>query len=141
MSKTVIAKNAVALRAARRRGERALVELFDRPEMLSGGDFAELLGVTPEVIDKKRKQHQILGIDGGKHGIRYPSWQVDATGVPVPGLSKVLSRFGNDSWAAYRFLMQHHARLGEMTGIEALKAGKRRAVIEATEPILSLDFS
>jgi hypothetical protein len=141
MSKAVSAANAAALRAARRRGKKALVELFARPEMLSGEEFAKLLGVTPEEIEKKRKQHQILGLESPTLAIRYPDWQLGGDGRPVSGLSKILSRFGNSTWAAYRFLMQHHAGLGEMTAIEALKAGKKKAVLEATELVLSLDFS
>jgi hypothetical protein len=130
-----------ALARARSRGAETLAKIFDDPNMLSGEEFAELLGVTRMAVHNKRKNHQLLGIEGSKRGVRYPRWQLDQDGRPVTGLGDLLRKFGENRWAAYRFLIGYHAGLGEKTAIDALKTGRHAQVLEAAETVLSGDYS
>jgi hypothetical protein len=130
-----------AIATARKRGAEIAAKILSGPEMLTGERFAELVGMTRMAVHKKLKKHQILGLEGAKRGFRYPKWQLGDDGRPVAGLSDLLPKFGSETWAAYRFLLQYHAGLGEMTAIAALKAGRKKAVIEAAESALSGDFS
>jgi hypothetical protein len=133
--------NKTAIAAARRRGVVTVTKILSGPEMLTGERFAELIGMTRMAVHKKLKKHQILGLEGAKRGVRYPEWQLGDDGRPIPGLSELLPKFGSNTWAVYRFLLQYHAGLGEMTAIAALKAGRKKAVLEAAESVLSGDFS
>jgi hypothetical protein len=129
------------LSAARRRGGKTLARILSGPDMLTGAEFAALLGMTRMAIHKKRKRDELLGLEGAKRGIRYPRWQLDAEGQPVRGLSSVLDLFGDNAWGAYRFLTQYHSGLGKRTAIEALQAGQARRVVEAAQTVLAGDFS
>jgi hypothetical protein len=133
--------NNAGITAAMRRGEKTVARILSGPEMVSGEHFAELIGMTRMGVHKKLKAHKILGLEGAKRGVRYPTWQLDDDGRPIPGLSEVLVKFGDATWAAYRFLRQHHAGLGRKTAIDALKVGKKKDVLAAAETVLSGDFS
>jgi hypothetical protein len=133
--------NKAEITTAKRRGEKTVASILSGPEMVSGEHFAELIGMTRMAVHMKLKKHKILGLQGAKRGVRYPTWQLDDYGRPIPGLSEVLVKFGDATWAAYRFLRQHHAGLGRKTAIDALKVGKKKAVLEAAEAVLSGDFS
>jgi hypothetical protein len=129
------------LNAARRRGAETVARILSGPDMLTGEKFAALLGVTRMAVHKKRKRHELLGLEGAKRGIRYPRLQLDVEGRPVQGLSSILGLFGDNAWGAYRFLLQHHSGLGKRAAIDALKAGRTRRVIDAAQTVLSGDFS
>jgi hypothetical protein len=130
-----------ALTAAIRRGEATVAKILSRPEMLTGERFAELAGMSRMAIYERLKKNEVLGLEGAKRGIRYPAWQLGDDGGPVPGLVELLSKFAGKPWTAYRFLLQKHAGLGAMTAIDALKAGKKKATLEAAETFVSSDFS
>jgi hypothetical protein len=130
-----------ALASAIKRGEAEVVEILRKPEMLTGERFAEIVGLSRMAVHKRLKKYQILGLEGAKRGVRYPDWQLCDDGRPAPGLSELLPKFAGKPWAAYRFLLQRHAGLGEMTAIDALKVGKKKAVLKSADTFLSDDFS
>jgi len=129
------------LHMARIRGQETVAKILAGPEMLTGSRFAQMLGMSRMAIHKKLKNHQLLGLEGAKRGILYPQWQINDDGRPVAGLAEVLVKFGDDTWGAYRFLLQSHAGLGKRAAIDALKSGKKAKVLEAAETHLSGDFS
>lgn len=133
--------NERAISAAQERGKTIVHEILSRPEMLTGDRFAELVGMEKMAVNKRLKQHRILGLESAELGVRFPDWQLAKNGRPVPGLSEVLSKFGSDSWEAYRFLLHHHAGLGKLTALEALRVGKKKLVLEVAETFLSDGFS
>jgi hypothetical protein len=124
-----------ALKAARRRGAVRMAEILDREEMLSADDFAHLLGTTRVTVNAKRQKRQVLGLEGAKRGFRFPRWQLGINGKPFSALPDLFDRLGDDAWAVYRFLLQHHPELDGLTGREALEQGKSRQAIEAAESI------
>lgn len=130
---------AAALEAARERGQRRVAEILSGLDMLNADDFAKLLGTNRVTINAKRRRNQVLALEGATRGFRYPSWQLGRDGKPFSALPILFERL-RDSWAVYRFLVQHHPELDGLTGVEALQKRKADEVIEVAESV-SRDFS
>ena len=125
-----------ALAAARERGQKRVADILSAEDMLSADQLARLLGTTRMTINTKRRKRQLLAIEGAKRGFRFPRWQIDEGGKPFAELPDLFDRLGGSPWAVYRFLIQHHAELGGLTGREALTKGRSAEVIEAAESVL-----
>lgn len=124
---------APALDAAKRRGDALKRSLLAAPDMLSTAEMAERLGMSEEGVRLKRKRHEVLGLELAKRGIRYPSWQVLNDRTLLPGLPRLFQILGDSPWTIYRFLLQHHAELGGVCGIDALRQGRVEDVLAASE--------
>lgn len=122
-----------ALAAARERGRTRVAEILSGDDMLSAGEFAELIGTSRVTVNAKRQNHQVLALEGAKRGFRFPSWQVGEDGKPFSLLPELFDRLGGNPWAVYRFLVQHHPELDGLTGREALHRGRSAEVLEAAE--------
>jgi hypothetical protein len=129
-----------ALAAARERGRIRAAEVLSGPDMLSAEEFAELLGTTRVTVNTKRKNGQVLGLDGAKRGFRFPAWQLNADGKPYPELATLLDRLGAP-WAVYRLLVQPQGALGGLTGREALERDKGSELVATAEGIARGDFT
>jgi hypothetical protein len=57
--------------------------------VLSGEDAAQLLGISRQAVDKRRRMGRLLGIRVGPHRFAYPAWQFQAEGI-LPGWEEVL---------------------------------------------------
>jgi len=123
-----------ALAAARQRGRLRAAEILSASDMLSADDFARLLGTTRATVNTKRRNGQVLGLDGARRGFRFPAWQVDPDGKPYGVLGALHERLAGP-WAVYRFLVQPHGELGGLTGRQALELGKTKAALDAAESI------
>jgi hypothetical protein len=124
-----------ALAAARERGQHRVAEILSGNDMLSADEFASLLKTTRVTINSKRQKRQLLGLEGPTRGFRFPQWQIGQDGKPFSALPKLFDRLGNDPWAVYRFLVQHHPELDGLTGREALQRGMTAEAIEAAESV------
>lgn len=124
-----------ALAAARERGQHRVAEILSSSDMLSAEAFASLLRTTRTTINSKRKRHQVLALEGATRGFRFPQWQIGQDGKPFSALPQLFEQFGNDSWAVYRFLVQHHPELNGLTGRQALQQGMTSKAIEAAESV------
>jgi uncharacterized protein YggU (UPF0235/DUF167 family) len=100
-----------ALGAARERGRKRVAEIVAGDDMLSADAFAKLLGTSRVTVNAKRQNGQVLGINGTKRGFRFPVWQLDTDGRPFAALPALHETFGNNAWAAYRFLISPMVRL------------------------------
>ncbi len=96
--------------------------------MLTGRDFAILLGTSPETVNQKRKTGEVLGLEGTVRGVKYPRWQIMEDGRTLQGLSSLFELLGRDSWRVFRFLTSHYGELGGETALQAMKAGRLEAV-------------
>ena len=121
--------------AARERGRKLAAEILHGEDMLSGDAMARLLGTTRMTINTKRRNHQLLALEGAKRGFRFPQWQIGNDGKPFDALPALFDRLGGSPWAVYRFLVQHHAELGGLTGCEALAKGRSAQVVETAESV------
>ncbi|MGG7565501.1 hypothetical protein ACQ5SO_04980 [Rhodovulum sp. DZ06] len=91
------------LAAARARGAEAAARILAGPGMLTGAELGARMGKSRQAVDLDRKAGRLFALSGGARRLRYPDWQIDATGAPLPGLSEVIAALG-DGWAAWRFL-------------------------------------
>jgi hypothetical protein len=123
-----------ALAAARERGRLRAAQILDGEDMLSAGAFAELIGRTQEAVIALRKGGQVLGLNGGGGGVRFPAWQVNAEGAPYPELAS-LHRCLGGPWAVYRFLVQPHGALNGLTGRQALERDQGKNALDVAEGI------
>jgi len=119
----------IALSAAKRRGAARVADILNGPDMLTADAFAEEIGATRETVHKKRRRHEVLGLEGPKRGVRFPKWQLNRSGELLVGLPLLFEALGEHPWAVYRFLLQGHPELDGATGLEALKAGRIEEVI------------
>ena len=123
----------VALAAARQRGSVRVAQILNSPDMLSADAFANEIGATRETVHKKRRRHEVLGLEGPKRGVRFPKWQVSGSGELIPSLPQLFEALGDHPWSVYRFLLEEHSELAGRTGLEALRAGQVADVLAAAE--------
>jgi hypothetical protein len=124
---------AAALAVARDRGQARVAEILRGRDMLSAEEFAELIGTSRVTVNAKRQNHQVLALEGAKRGYRFPSWQVGEDGKPFSALPELFDRLGGNPWTVYRFLVQRHPELDDLTGREALSRGRTAEVLEVAE--------
>lgn len=129
-----------ALAAARERGRRRVAEILSGADMLSAAEFADLIGTSRMTVNTKRRNRQVLGLEGAKRGYRFPEWQVGDDGKPFAALPELFDCLGGSPWAVYRFLVQHHPELNGQTAREALRRGHEKEVIKAAESV-ARDFA
>jgi hypothetical protein len=119
------------LAAARLRGIDAKRTLLDSAGgAVSSAKAAEILKITRQAVDKRRKEGKLLGLQLGKRGYLYPSWQFG-----LKGLEGVLSALGGrDFWEKLSFFLNPSDLLEDETPLEALnKGGKFEEVIGAAK--------
>jgi hypothetical protein len=98
---------------------------------LSAAQIGEILGITPQAVDKRRQSRTLLALNMGRHGYRYPVWQFAESGA-LPGLKDVLQALQpHDEWMQIAFFVIKNPRLRNETPIDMLKAGELKKVVEA----------
>jgi hypothetical protein len=130
-----------ALDEARARGRLRVADILAGQEMLNADAFAELLGTTRMTVNTKRKNHQVLALDGAKRGFRFPAWQVGDDGKPFAAIPALFERLGGGPWAVYRFLVQIHPELEGLTAREALRRGRTAEVLDVAEGVAQGTFA
>ena len=80
-------------------------------------EAAEILSISRQAVDARRKKGRILAVSTGRHGWRYPLCQFDEgseSGL-VPGLERVLEVLDDEGgWMALAFLLSPEERLGDV---------------------------
>lgn len=130
-----------ALAKATARGAQRVAAILKDPQMLSADQFAEEIGATRETVNRKRKRHEVLGLEGPKRGLRFPRWQLDDSGRLLAGLPRLFQAMGDHPWAVYRFLVQSHRELDGSTGLAAVRAGRVDEAIDVAKAAGRGDFS
>jgi Protein of unknown function (DUF2384) len=117
----------------------ARVEFLRKPEMMTGDDFARLLGVSRATVALRRVAGRLLALESGsKRGFRYPAWQARFLGEPRQArfFEDVLRRFGSrGSWAAYDFFIQPTQAHDGRTPLDLLAADDFNAVRQVLDRI------
>lgn len=129
-----------AMDRARARGAKRVAEILKSPDMLNGREFGELVGASHETVNKWRKRGDVLALTGAVQKLRYPKWQVTEDGRLLPGLRELSAELVHP-WAIYRFLLQPHPEMKGKTGLEALKDGMLKDVLETVRGIKRGNFS
>jgi hypothetical protein len=100
---------------------------------LSAEKAADLLGITRQAVDKRRRTGKLIGLSTGRYGFRYPIWQFTESGT-LEGLGDVLTLLAaHDEWMQAAFLIGENPRLNGKTPIELLKKGQLERVLNAAE--------
>jgi hypothetical protein len=111
--------------------KRKLIE--EHGGILSAERAAEILNITRQAVDKRRRNGKLIGLNMGRHGYRFPIWQFTESGV-LSGLEDVLAVLApHDEWMQAAFFLGKNPRLGDRTPIETLKEGKLGRVLDAAE--------
>lgn len=118
-----------ALAAANTRGAARVADILNSADMLTADAFAEEIGATRETVHKKRRRHEVLGLEGPKRGVRFPKWQLNLSGELLPGLPFLFQALGDHPWAVYRFLLQEHPELDGASALDGLRRGRIEDVI------------
>ena len=99
--------------------------------VLTAEEAAELLGITRQAIDNRRKRGKLLGVQLGKRGYRYPTWQFTPDGM-LPGLSQTLQALHDLSpWIQLSFLLNDNAWLDGLRPLDLLRQGQIEPVVDA----------
>lgn len=109
---------------ARARGLRALNEILaEEGGTLDAEEVAEQLGISLEDIEQRRKAGQVLAVDTGSHGYRYPTWQFSESSM-LPGMEDVLLLLArHPPLAQMRFFLSGNLRLGGKRPLDMLRRG------------------
>jgi biotin operon repressor len=112
------------LASARVRGIEARKRLLEAEGgSFSSEEMAEVLHLSRQAVDKRRRANRLIGLDVGRHGYVYPSWQVTDSGT-LKGLEEVLTDLKeHDSWMQIQFMLQPNSRLNDRTPLELLRKG------------------
>lgn len=126
-----------SLRSLRLKGIRAKHELLEKEGgVITSSQVAEILGITRQAVDKRRKQGKILAVSLGKRSYIYPVWQFSDNGV-LTGFDKVMEKLDDfDAWMKFIFMLNPNDRLNNKTPLEVLHQGELARVLQAAESIL-----
>lgn len=122
------------LAAARLRGaERQQKLLQESGGTISGAEVADILNISRQAVDKRRRQGQLIGLTQGKRGYAYPAWQFEG-GKTIANLESVLDSLrGHDPWMQFSFFINPNDRLEGKTPLDRLRTGELEPVLRAAE--------
>jgi biotin operon repressor len=118
--------------AARLRGLRARDALLQAEGgTMSAEQVSEILGISRQAVDKRRRAGRLIGLDTGRRGYAYPAWQLHGHGL-LPGLGAVLTALAShDSWMQAAFFLESNPYLDDKSPLAQLRNGAIEAVIHA----------
>jgi biotin operon repressor len=98
---------------------------------LTSEEVALRLDMSREAVNKRRRKKQLLAINLGKRGYRYPAWQFEEEKV-LTGLPEVLQALeAVGEWTPLLFFCSGNEQFNGDTPLEHLKAGEINRVIAA----------
>lgn len=112
------------------------LEMRERLLRAEGGTLtvmqvAKHFHISRQSVDRRRRQGQLLAIPIGRHGYRYPAWQLTPGGT-LPGWAEVLAVLQNrDGWSKMIFFLSPNDRLQHRTPLAALRQGQVNDVVAA----------
>jgi hypothetical protein len=91
--------------------------------ILSAERVGEVLTISRQAVEKRRKTGRLIGVSLGRRGFGYPAWQFSERGT-VPGLEPVLDVLKpHDAWTKLVFFTSENAATGGKRPIDVLRAG------------------
>ena len=98
---------------------------------ISADEAAEVLGLTRQGIDRRRRAGRLLALTLGRRGYRYPLWQFSGHGM-LPGLEdtlRALDSFGE--WARASWFINPNMDFDGRSPLTLLRQGHSEPVIQA----------
>jgi hypothetical protein len=122
-------RSVAALARAVEAGRSFRQEALASSTMLTSDEAARHLNMSREALNQRRKAGKVLGLEGAKRGVRYPSWQFeDVVLRPLPRILHTLRHL--DPWGHYLFFTNPEPLLGpKATPLDALREGKESEVL------------
>jgi hypothetical protein len=103
------------------KGAEQKMELLRRcGSTLSVTEVAEVLGISRQAVDKRRRESKLLAVPRGAD-YAFPACQFDE-GQVIPGLPELLAPLLDRPWTALAFLATPLEELAERTPLEVLKS-------------------
>jgi hypothetical protein len=91
---------------------------------LSAEQMARRLQLTRQAVDLRRRNRRLIALPVGRHGYRYPVWQLGRNGI-WPWVPQVIDALApHDPWQQVFFLLSPHPDLGGDTPLTALRDGR-----------------
>jgi hypothetical protein len=99
--------------------------------VLTVEEVAQLLGVTRQAIDKRRRAGRLLALPVGQHRNVYPAWQFKQGGV-LEGFEEVLAELSMpDPWTQAAFFLGENSSLNGQRPLDELRRGNIEAARRA----------
>ena len=99
--------------------------------MLSAEKAGEILRMSRQAVEKRRKAGRLIGVSLGRRGFGYPAWQFTERGT-LPHFETVLEALKeHDAWTKLVFFTSENAALDGRKPLDALRAGKVEEVLAA----------
>jgi hypothetical protein len=114
------------LTPAKLRGLRQREELL-RAEggTISAEAAANLLRLTRQAVDKRRRVGRLIGLSTGRRGYAYPSWQFNSEGGTLQGLETILAELkDHDPWMQTTFMLSPNMALDGETPLAGIRRGE-----------------
>lgn len=94
-------------------------------------EFAELIGISPQAVDRARKAGSLIAFPRGQAKFCYPLWQIHQ-GAVLRGLKESIRALGNASmFTKANFFLSANSRLYDRRPLDFLREGKANEVIAA----------
>jgi hypothetical protein len=124
------ATEASALDRARARGLRVRQDLLEQEGgLVSAAELADLLGISRQAVDDRRKQGELVALKDAARHFKYPVWQ-SHEGNTLPGLEDVLMALDmTDPMTAIVFYLQPDPRIGGKRPLDAAREGQSGLVL------------
>ena len=104
---------------------------------LSAEKVGEVLTISRQAVEKRRKSGRLIGISLGRRGFGYPAWQFTTRGI-LPSLESVLSILkAHDPWTKLVFFLTDNPALGGRKPIDDIRSGQVEGVIAAARLVES----
>lgn len=105
--------------------------LTDEGGMFSAEKVGEVLTISRQAVEKRRKAGRLIGVSLGRRGFGYPAWQFSERGT-LSGLETVLDALkSHDAWTKLVFLTSENAATDGKKPLDVLRSGKLEEVIAA----------
>jgi hypothetical protein len=123
------------LASARLRGNIAKAQLLTAEGgCISTKDVKEILGISEQAIDKRRRAGKLIALPTGRtYG--FPRWQF-SLGSTISGLETVLQQLTrqiHDPWMQAAWMLNSQTRLGGESPLAKLRQGNLAEVLQAAE--------
>jgi len=125
-------RNQDPLAMARLRGIEAKRRMLsDEGGILSAEKAGELLTMSRQAVEKRRKAGRLIGVSLGRRGFGYPAWQFSERGT-LTGLEAVLDALKpEDAWTKLVFFTSENAATDGKKPLDVLRAGGVEKVLAA----------
>lgn len=94
---------------------------------LSSTQAGQILGISYQAVDKRRRQSQSIGIAQGKGSYLYPGWQFTESGSTLDELEAVLTQLQSfDPWMQLAFMLNPRSASGATNSLRSIASGRDR---------------